>query len=169
MRIRPIDIYLWNYNPYGAPTCGSIFNRDYVVNCGGFNERLYPSADWFFLVKFNWKYKVYKSLDFLGYYRVFDNASLSVKVIKEFVNDAAMLRRFLCNKSFASKFMNFIFKYEDHAERVLEAIRNDKSNQLSIDSFKDMSNFKDRVKIRKIYRYFLNLYWRIKATFGYFM
>lgn len=53
----------------GAPTCGTLINRDAFIEIGGYNESLAPCFDCHFVFQMMQKYRVSKSYYSLGLYR----------------------------------------------------------------------------------------------------
>jgi glycosyltransferase involved in cell wall biosynthesis len=79
----PLSANLFFGNIYGAPTCGMLFKRESFLDSGGFNQKYYPSADWFFNIFFSMHYNFYKYRKKLGIYRWMVNASLNENVIED--------------------------------------------------------------------------------------
>ena len=104
----------WNRNFYGPPTCGALFSKNKVLLIGGFNEELFPSADWFFWYSFNKEYKVYRPLVPLSYYRISVNESLNIQTIKGFIEDAGSFRKYSKENTSWGKIGFILFKYEQH-------------------------------------------------------
>lgn len=141
-RIFPVESELWNYDIYSAPTCGILFNKEKVLKSEGFDENLYPSADWFFLYSFNRRYKVYKPLYPLGYYRVSVNESLNIQTIEGFIEDAGIFRDYAKNGSILSRLQYFLFCPEQHVFQV-------SSNLKTLESFGRIASDFDYVEIYK--------------------
>jgi glycosyltransferase involved in cell wall biosynthesis len=160
IELLPIENVLWNDTIYGAPTCGSIFRRDYAVLAGGFDESLFPSADWFFLYKFNLRYKVYKSITRLGRYRIEQNESLNSNTIREFVIDAAHFREYSKNRYFIGSVIYKLFRYEQHVLWVDSSCAKDASQR--IDDFDFICPYKLRPGLLRLYKTSRSLYWRGK-------
>ena len=110
MKIRSIDSMVLNSNRYGAPTCGTIFEKEAMISSGGFNPDWGYSSDWFSLVSFNRKYSVYKTLEPLGYYRWEDNESLNINAQVAFIEEKKMLRKWFKRSRTISKFWYKIFE-----------------------------------------------------------
>jgi glycosyltransferase involved in cell wall biosynthesis len=166
IRIRPFDTEVWNANVYGPPTCGALFNKESAIKEGGFNEEFFPSADWFYLYKFNKSYKVYKTISKLGYYRVFENESLNPNTLRGFIKDAATFRELNRRNSIAGKVMYHLFKYEQHAFIMAWVKKLDKNSSISPEEFNDLCRYKIRTIPFLIYRIGHKLYWPLKKIAG---
>ncbi|WP_158318855.1 glycosyltransferase family 2 protein [Robertmurraya kyonggiensis] len=162
MRIRPLDTKIWNSNIYGPPTCGALFYKDYALKQGGFDEDNFPSLDWFFLFNFNKKYKVYKPLDKLGFYRVIDNESLNPKTLRAFVKDAADFREINRKSYLIGKLMFKFFKYEQHAVIIDWVMDLGKSSELKAEEFNNLCKYKIRPILLSLYKRAFRIYWIIK-------
>lgn len=93
-RLTIFDNILWCADQYGPPSCGSIFNREYFIALGGYDENTWPSGDWYFMVEFNKHHKVYKTTEQLGQYRWGSNESMKKETIKAFIEDTMNLREY---------------------------------------------------------------------------
>jgi len=74
-------------NIYGPPTCGMLFKRESFLESGGFDPRFFPSADWLFMIFFDYHYNVLKYKNTLGTYRWIENESLNFNTIEKFRDD----------------------------------------------------------------------------------
>ena len=164
MRIRTIDSQISDSNMYGAPTCGSIFNREYAIKEGGFNEEFFPSADWFYMFKFNKSYKVYVTLDILGYYRFLVNESLNPNTLREFIIDKANFSEFNSRHSLIGLIMYKLFRYEQHFVTVKASIKQDKSSSIKPEEFNYLCEYKIRPVRLYIYKIINILYLRLRKV-----
>lgn len=57
----------------GAPTCGTLLNKDAVLSVGGYNKELAPCCDCYVPFHMLGKYAVYKTYYSYGYYRWSEN------------------------------------------------------------------------------------------------
>ena len=110
MKIRPIDSMFLNSTIYGAPTCGTIFEKEAMINSGGFNLDWGYSSDWFSLLSFNRKYSVYKTLEPLGYYRWGENVSLNFNTQFSNIEEKKVLREWFKRSSTISKLWYKVFE-----------------------------------------------------------
>jgi glycosyltransferase involved in cell wall biosynthesis len=67
-------------NIYCAPSCGTIFERDEYLQCGGFKQEYWPISDYIFFVMFNKHNRVYFLNEKLGNYRWLENLSQDKQV-----------------------------------------------------------------------------------------
>lgn len=162
IRIRTMDCEILNYNIYGAPTCGILFNKEYVIKEGGFNEEYFPSGDWFFMFKFNKSYEVYKTVDILSYYRISDNESLKINTLKGFITDTANFIEYTRSNSLIGLLMYKLFRYEQHVVTMKGIISMDKSSTIKPEEFNYICEYKIRPVRLFIYKKINTLFWFIK-------
>lgn len=117
-RIYCMESDLWNADIYSAPTCGALFNKEKVLQSYGFDETLFPSADWFFMYFYNTQYPVFKPLVPTGYYRVSVNESLKTETMIKFIEDAGIFRNYSKDRSIVRKIINNFFGIEQHMHQV---------------------------------------------------
>ena len=116
-QIKPVfsdDVALFgNAGFVGAPTCGTLINREIALDVGGYNENNYVTADSYFPVTLLSKgYKIGKSSRILGYYRYFNNESYKDDTINYFLED----------------FFNqnaFISQISDRAKEIVDTFKNE--------------------------------------------
>lgn len=134
-KLRIFDNILWCADQYGAPSCGSVWNKKKFLSLGGYNETSYPSGDWFFMVKFNERYTVYKTTEQLGYYRWSDNASTKPEIIRKFITDNLALREYFREKYTLGKIIYHLTK-KDHYKHIIDVfIGFDKTKTLKPEDF----------------------------------
>ena len=78
------DIYKSGRNCFNAPTCGTVFKRESLVEAGGFDSNWIWAFDLSFYSEFCKKYKVALYKEPLGVYRMVESASNEDKVQLEF-------------------------------------------------------------------------------------
>lgn len=79
----------------GAPTCGTLINKEAIMEIGGYNEAFYPSFDTYppyFMLD---RYEVYKSMDYLGAYRWESNHSFQEETLYGWVKEYESFRKYL--------------------------------------------------------------------------
>ncbi|MDD3037282.1 glycosyltransferase family 2 protein [Bacteroides sp.] len=109
--LRPRDyIFLGNY--FGSPT-GCIFLRKVVLDQGGFNPSVYPSADTMFMLRMAMQYKVLLYCKVLGARRIGQNVSLNIDVIIKCIDSRYSVVAYLL-KYFRLRFL-FLRRYADYA------------------------------------------------------
>lgn len=108
--LRPCDyIFLGNY--FGSPT-GCVFQRKIVLDQGGFNSAVYPSADTMFMLRMAMQYKVLLYGRVLGVRRIGQNVSLNVDIIKKCIDSrfsvvAYLLKYYRLNIPFLRKYADY--------------------------------------------------------------
>lgn len=163
MRLRQADSILKLGNVYGAPTCGSVFRKSSLMASGGFDDALYPSFDWFYLYAFSKQYKLYRSMERLGYYRIFINTSLRDETKVAFLGHRIQFRDHvsvttrlgsMLKQFFANEQNNAILheEYTDHAGKQAEG-------------FFAPGDVTVRSVRKWLYRAITQGYWRGKAAF----
>lgn len=134
-RLRIFDNILWCADQYGPPSCGTIFNKEYFISIGGYNEDTWPSGDWYFMVEFNKHYKVYKTTEQLGQYRWGFNESMKPTTIKLFIEDTLALREYFKEHYLFGKIM-YCLTRKEHFKHVVDVfIGFDKSKQMKPTDF----------------------------------
>lgn len=103
----------------GAPTCGTLINKDIAIQVGGFDEELYPSADSYFPIKMLKNgFLVGKSTKIFGYYRLFENESYNPKTIDLFLKDFPNQRKFISDCSSNTKTIIDYYRDEQFFEFI---------------------------------------------------
>ncbi|RDU65199.1 glycosyltransferase family 2 protein [Helicobacter sp. MIT 14-3879] len=72
--VRSCD-YVAKYNPFHPSAL--LHHRELFFKIGGYNNRFYPSDDWFFHIRCARHSKVYQLNEFLSKYRYFNNATFN--------------------------------------------------------------------------------------------
>ena len=162
-RLRIFDNILWCADQYGPPSCGTIFNRDYFIKTGGYNEETWPSGDWYFMVEFNKHYKVYKTTEQLGQYRWGINESMKPTTIKLFIDDTIALREYFRDHYVFGKFMYHLTRKLHFKHVVDNFISFDKTKTLKPSDFEYIMPYpKDSL----VYFFYLNgqrAYWVLRV------
>lgn len=162
-QLRIFDNILWCADQYGAPSCGSVWNKDKFLTLGGYNDEWYPSGDWFYMVEFNKHYKVYKTSEQLGYYRWSDNASTKPEIIEKFITDNLYLREYFREHYFLGKIIYHISKKEHYKHIIDVFLTFDKTHQLKPEDFNQIYPYP-----KNSFRYLLylngqRLYWVLRV------
>ena len=164
MRLRQTDSHLKLSNIYGAPTCGSIFRKDLMVKSGGFNDNFHPSFDWFFLYRYCKKFRLYRSMERLGYYRFFANVSLMDKTKAAFIRDRISFAKYAAGHSGLGSMMRRLFSNEQN-----NAILNEEYSDFAgkeAEGFFASSDIKVRYFRKPLYRAVTQGYWHLKTIFS---
>lgn len=91
--VRDLDFYYGNHS--GVPS-GVLYDKEKVVNCGGFNPDFYPTADYCFNVLFSKKNEVFIINKYMSIYRIGYNESLNYKTLESFIkNDFFLIYQLL--------------------------------------------------------------------------
>ena len=97
--------------PTGCPTCGMLFNRQAVLNVGGFNASCYPSHDYvlgYLLLKAG--YTAFTTEDVLGYYRIGQNETMKPGVLEDFCKCDYYFRELMYSDNLITKLYGTIFR-----------------------------------------------------------
>lgn len=97
--------------PSGCPTCGMIFNREAVIEIGGFDSDFYPSHDYvlgYMLIRGG--YNAFITEDYLGYYRVAFNASMDKEVLKNYCKCDFYFREYLYSENLFNALFGLLFR-----------------------------------------------------------
>ncbi|MCI1733394.1 MAG: glycosyltransferase [Bacteroidales bacterium] len=118
-RVIPLDFYYGNV--IGVPS-GIVMSREKLLNAGGFNQDFYPSLDYCFFVYFAGRYSIYTIGCDLSYYRVSENASMNVDVMKGWMNNDSLLIRRLLQRYYFNPFIinAFLFRRTSHKYKELQ-------------------------------------------------
>lgn len=161
-RIRPTQSIVFDRNVYGAPTCGSIFRRGFVLAAGGFDDDC-PSADWFFTFRFNHDHPMYRTVAPLGRYRVAQNMSLRPETLRSLVADARRFRQENADHALVGRVTMAVFGPEQHV-RALQMVKNlEGADDFDWHRYDDLEPYRLRPARLRLYRRFLALYDRAKT------
>lgn len=164
MRLTQKDSYFLIANAYGAPTCGSVFKRELLLKSGGFNSDHHPSFDWFFLYRFAGQHKLYRTMERVGYYRVFVNESLSDKTKRAFFQQRLDFLSYMAEHSALGRWLRCLFRNEQNLTIYREPYT-DYEGKKPEDHF-EPEELKER-KIRGIlFRLITRGYWKTKSYFN---
>lgn len=161
MRLRRTDSHFMIANAYGAPTCGSVFRRDLLLASGGFDERFHPSFDWFLLYRFSGQYRLYRSMERLGHYRVLVNVSLSDKTKEAFLRDRLSFVTYAAEHTKLGRALRKLFENEQNIE-ILRKEYTDYEGKRAEDYF-DPAALKERPVRKALYKTLTNMYWKLKS------
>jgi hypothetical protein len=130
--------YLFGFNTY---LVGSCFKRELALSLGGFNADLFPSADYYFVVKFK---RVYNNIYFLKkknyLYRIFINESLNKVTARKFlIYDYYFYNFFISVNDY--KFKNFL-KFLNKQYVINRLITQRKAYGINLDLFSILNELK---------------------------
>lgn len=100
-----------------APTTGTTFLKDAFIDCGGINEKISISADLILVYKIMKKYRVYRTVIPLGYYRWAVNQSREQLYTIE--RDLFDFREYVYKKNWFYKLCGFVFRQEHFSNEVI--------------------------------------------------
>ena len=99
----------------GAPTCGTLLNREAMISVGGYNKELSPCADCYVPYYMLGKYGVFKTYYPYGTYRWGENDTYKEKTLLGLIREYDDFLRVLSKKSYVIRF----FKKEHYADCVM--------------------------------------------------
>ena len=121
----------------------------------------YPSFDWFFLYSFCKKYKLYRSMERLGYYRVFANVSLQNSTKVAFIRDRMMFRDFVAKNTKVGAAIKYLF-FNEQNNTILNEEYTDYEGKAASEYF-EPSETKVRRLRGGIYKLIIQGYWHTKS------
>lgn len=108
-KIKCINFYYGN--SYGTPS-GMLFNRDKVIEVGGYNQDFYPSLDYCFNARFSTLYDFIYFDTPLMYYRIGVNESLKVETQRQWlINDSYLIRQILKKYNFPQIIVDYFVAF----------------------------------------------------------
>lgn len=99
-KLKLIDFF---YENKSAGSLGILFNREAMVNLGGYNEKFFPSADYFFHTYYCSKYGAILLKKEFCNYRVQENESMKENTAILWIKQGEDFRRFLIRKYLKNK------------------------------------------------------------------
>lgn len=90
--------YIFGGNPFAIPSCGILFDREKVIESGGFDENLFPTADSAFVLYLMQMQSVCYSHHAVGIYRWEYNESLKPEIYMKSVEGQRYETLFLAKK-----------------------------------------------------------------------
>lgn len=160
MRLRQLDSLVMLSNRYGPPTCGSIFTKESLLAMGGFDDSLYPSFDWFFFYHYCKRYRLYRSMEVLGLYRLSVNVSLSDATKAAFIKGRIAFAKMASTHSGTGRLIRTLF--EDEQNRYIL------DNKFTDFQGKEAHAFFEpqELRVRKIrnflYHKLMGAYWQVR-------
>lgn len=133
-KVSKTDNWVMNFNFYGAPTCGMMFDKASALALGGFDTSFIMCADWAFCMKFREHYNVYKMNEVLGSYRWAVNTALIMaeKHLKEVIEEKfrlldyiyareekySLIKKYIKNLNYKMVSWEYCKKYEKAKEYI---------------------------------------------------
>lgn len=93
-----------------VPSNGTTFNRKAALECGGFIEDFGISSDLILFYRLENKYRVYSTVQPLGFYRWGANTMVKVESTRKVIKDGYDFREYVYSKSFITRMWGKIFK-----------------------------------------------------------
>lgn len=130
-KVRNND-FLFGFNAY---LVGSCFKKELAIEMGGFNSDHFPSADYYFVVKFQYNYGSVYHLRKKNYvYRILNNESLNVTTSRLFLIHDYHFQNFLIHfNKFKTSFLLYFLNKEYVIDR-LQSQRDTYNVHLELDS-----------------------------------
>ena len=105
--------------PTWTPSCGMLFDREAVINCGGFCPDLFPSSDHAIgIVMLNKGYRGYETIDPLAFYRIGINESMKLATIKGFIEKDTFIRLYMYSLKWYGNIFSQLFERTLYCERI---------------------------------------------------
>ena len=149
-KLRIFDFYLNNQN-FGS--LGVLFKVKNSIEIGGFNEKFYPTSDYFFFVKYLVSNNlIYKYTKYLAVYNINVNESHNEKVWRKWTSDYSLLQKELNPFLGFGRIYNFFFGKVRKDFLYFQSTKLWSDKQLSL---KDSSRFLIMRIITFLYRFFM--------------
>lgn len=160
--------YVGDYGLISAPSCGTVLNKDFIINIGGYNEDQYPSSDAAIFQLSESFSKIYETLGNYGLRFYGKNESCKFETMRGFVKEYIQSLLYLKEhskhgKKIITKFENeMLFLYIKKLTKLPEST----GLYVGMDSFNDICQFKTnklnliKFKLRKKIRRFLSIFIR---------
>ncbi|TQP48982.1 glycosyltransferase family 2 protein, partial [Vibrio cholerae] len=84
---------------------GTLLNKRTCIELGGFDERKYPMADWYFITSYAYKYKAKVTNNKLTFFRWSENESLNLSVVKAQIKSNFEFRDYLIKEKYVKGFL----------------------------------------------------------------
>lgn len=99
-KLKIMDFFYWNRS-FGS--LGILFNKDAMIDLGGYNEDFFPSTDYFFHVNYCLKYKILLLKKKLCNYRIEENESMKKSTAILWIEQGKNFRNFLIKEYLKNK------------------------------------------------------------------
>ncbi len=149
-KLRIFDFYLNNQN-FGS--LGVLFKVKNSIEIGGFNEKFYPTSDYFFFVKYLVSNNlIYKYTKYLAVYNINVNESHNEKVWRKWTSDYSLLQKELNPFLGFGRIYNFFFGKVRKDFLYFKSAKLWSNKQLSL---KDSSRFLIMRIVTLLYRFMM--------------
>lgn len=148
-----------------APTNGSTFRRQAMIDLGGFNEKYGISGDLIVFYKLEKDYNCYQTLSPLGFYRWGINSMMEVSADYKVIHDNFQFREYVYNKNWYTRLFGRLFRSCHHkrfASFVIQERVNISGEHLSLDNYNDIYDKRPNPVWYLVYRCLVKVYSRHK-------
>lgn len=124
-----------------APTNGSTFRREAVIDVGGFNEKYGISGDLILFYNLENKYSVYQSSAPLGFYRWGMNSMMEKESIRRVIQDNFNYREYIYQKSLFNQVIGMLFRschYKKFSNEAIQERVKISGEQIALSDFDDV-------------------------------
>lgn len=124
-----------------APTNGSTFRRQAMLDIGGFNENYGISGDLIIMYKLESNYGVYQTLRPLGFYRWGVNSMMQGDSLRKVINDNFLFREYVFQKNPVNRLIGKLFRsclYQRFSMFAIEEHVNISGESISLRDFDDI-------------------------------
>lgn len=162
------DVFFSDSNIYGPPTAGTLINRKKFIEFGGFDTDSI-TTDFYFFIDFSREHKICKTVEELGYYRYFENATYKKEVLKAFIESENKAFENLKNEKWFYRLWERIFYEAYKSDNLLRKIELQKEAERKetrdylCQAFPDVS-LELTTKVKFI-RFFRKWYYRLTLFF----
>lgn len=169
-KLSRMNIWFTSHMGGFAPSNGTTYNREAVINSGGFNENLGIFCDLILFYNMQKKYDVYCTLTPIGIYRWGRNLSMNVNTTFKFINESMNFREYIYNVNILTKLFGNLFR-SIHYEKFAKDVINDRnsaakkmSHNIKINYYNDFINKKPNYISKILYSICSSLYNKYKKT-----
>lgn len=121
-RVSQLELLVMGYPGVHLPSNGTLMNRDAVLDFGGFNNDAGIGRDVVLPYLMMNKYSVYTTISPLGFYRWFNNISMSKKVSIETAQYFKHFREYMCSKSILGRIWCIAFGRIVYTKNISENV-----------------------------------------------
>jgi len=128
-----------------VPSCGATYNREAMLNVGGFNDDFGISADLVLYYCIEKEYSVYQTLDPYGFYRWGQNTMSKKESTYKTIKDNNDFREYIFSKNIFTKIWGFFFRsvmYHSFTARSLEMRKTISDHYVEYKDYADIYNKK---------------------------
>ncbi|MBP3263701.1 glycosyltransferase family 2 protein [Pseudobutyrivibrio sp.] len=138
--------YVGDYGILGAPSCGTILNKEAIISAGGYSNEYYPSSDAVIFFNLLDKYKAFETIGDFGYRFYGKNESCKFETMQGFLKQYLFMQDKLATLSKHGK--KIITKYKDVQVQLyidnLKQFPESSGMKIRYDSFKDIYCFEPK-------------------------